>query len=896
MEYIKIYLSAFLLLLSVAGFAQSPANYELIWQDEFNTPRNPDGTLPLPDNKWYFETGGNGWGNNEAEYYVDRVYQNDTVAKIQDGKLIITAHKLATPYQGKSYVSARMNTYESWKYGYFEMKAKLPGGRGTWAAFWMMPKNFISWPLDGEIDILEYVGYRPKVVQSTIHTQAYNHTIQTDKSGTQTVETAETDFHTYGLEWTEDKIVGYADGVPYFTFENDKKGDKNTWPFNEPFYLKLNLAIGGDWGGAQGIDTSIFPSRYEIDYVRVYQKTTPTANFSADKRQGFAPSTIQFRSSSLKATEYSWDFGDGNTSTEENPSHAYSAAGTYTVSLTVKNAVGEDRLVKSDFVTLLPSVQLNGGGILQGANMENAQNWSVSYLNSNTNTRPEATWNYTTVRPSAGQGGALNIKGTAIEGSSAFCIYQKVQIDASHIYKFDGAFRDLSDSLNNFYVGAYISKDQPREGYDFTSGKKVADLTVSGTDGDLYSGLDGTFGLHTKTFDYVPEESGEYYFVLKVGAIDLKQKDVAFNVLIDELSLTATDSKPYTYFTAENFQGFAPLEVTFTNKTRFGQTYLWNFGDGNTLASTDPTVKHIYANTGTFDVSLKASNTQGDSTFVRNDMVIVGNFENRPVGEQLFGGSMENSAFWKVAKLGADYPTTLTWNYRDQLPSGGSGGCLRLQAVANNGESNVAIYQQAYLSKDTLYTFDCLYKDLGASNHLWAQAYITTEEPSDANDLAITEANTIGQLNTWISSSVVGYNGVFSKKAAKGSNISSTLNVCEFIPPATGYYNVIFKIGNTDWDGVDYPLDVALDNMSLLASKSVSGIENTNLSNINVFTQGGSINIQSQDVINKIYIYDAKGNTVFTADIKSTAFRSPVLSAGLYVVKTDHFVRKIIVE
>lgn len=252
--------------------SQAPTGYDLVWQEEFNEAPNSDGSLPLPGDKWWFETGGNGWGNNELQYYADRVAGTDTVAKIKGGNLIITAIKRPKPYYGMNYVSARMNTTESWKYGYFEARAKVPGGKGTWAAFWMMPKNFTAWPLDGEIDIMEYVGYRPNVTQTSIHTDLYNHKIGTEKTATKDIQNAETEFHVYGLEWTEDQIIGYVDGVAYFTFKNDHLGDKRTWPFDAPFYLKLNLAIGGDWGGLQGVAEDIFPSKYEIDYVRVYQK------------------------------------------------------------------------------------------------------------------------------------------------------------------------------------------------------------------------------------------------------------------------------------------------------------------------------------------------------------------------------------------------------------------------------------------------------------------------------------------------------------------------------------------------------------------------------------------------------------------------------------------------
>ncbi|MBK5719670.1 glycoside hydrolase family 16 protein [Dysgonomonas sp. Marseille-P4677] len=244
-----------------------PQGYKLVWQDEFN-----DSKLLLPDNEWWFETGNHGWGNNEPQNYVDRVQGNDTVAKIENGNLVITALKLDKPYQGSDIISARMNTKQSWKYGYFEMRAKVPGGKGTWAAFWMLPQDFNDWPLDGEIDIMEYVGYKPDTTHTSVHTAAYNHVQHTEKTATKKVAGIENEFHIYAVEWTEDYIKGYVDGVEFFYFENDKKMDKKTWPFNVPFYLKLNLAIGGNWGGTRGIDPDIFPARYVIDYVRVYQK------------------------------------------------------------------------------------------------------------------------------------------------------------------------------------------------------------------------------------------------------------------------------------------------------------------------------------------------------------------------------------------------------------------------------------------------------------------------------------------------------------------------------------------------------------------------------------------------------------------------------------------------
>ncbi|MHB9055372.1 MAG: family 16 glycosylhydrolase [Paludibacteraceae bacterium] len=245
-----------------------PNGYKLVWWDEFDSPRLANGKTPLPDNtKWWYETGAGGWGNNELQNYIPGYSGTDTCAIISNGILKIIAKK-----KDSDVISIRMNTKESWQYGYFEARLKMPSGKGTWPAFWMLPKNFQSWPLDGEIDIMEYVGYDPNVIHATIHTQAYNHSIGTQKSAQKIVQNAETEFHVYAMEWSTEKITGYIDGVAYFTFLNDNQNNKSTWPFNVPFYLKLNLAWGGNWGGYQGIDPTILPATYEIDYIRVYQK------------------------------------------------------------------------------------------------------------------------------------------------------------------------------------------------------------------------------------------------------------------------------------------------------------------------------------------------------------------------------------------------------------------------------------------------------------------------------------------------------------------------------------------------------------------------------------------------------------------------------------------------
>ena len=242
----------------------APEGYELVWHDEFDV---AGVTSPSTDN-WWYETGDGGWGNNELQDYVSGgKYNGKRIAEVSDGTLKITAQKI----DGKVR-SVRMNTVQGWTYGYFEGRLKLCKGKGTWPAFWMMPKNFRAWPDDGEIDIMEHVGYHENYVSSSIHCKAYYHSIGTQKTNEIHIPTATSEFHTYAVEWTPEYLKFYFDGKLHFTFNNDGKGDKNTWPFNAPFYLKLNLAWGGNWGGAMGVDESCLPTTYEIDYVRVFQK------------------------------------------------------------------------------------------------------------------------------------------------------------------------------------------------------------------------------------------------------------------------------------------------------------------------------------------------------------------------------------------------------------------------------------------------------------------------------------------------------------------------------------------------------------------------------------------------------------------------------------------------
>lgn len=235
------------------------------WADEFDKKGLPDAK------KWGYDVGGSGWGNHELEYYTKENLKN---ARVENGKLIIEAIK--EPFEGKNYTSARLTSKgkADFLYGRFEVKAKLPKGLGTWPAIWMLAtehsygQNY--WPDNGEIDIMEHVGYDPNVIHASVHTKSYYHSIGTQKTAVKTIPTSMTEFHVYRIDWTPEKIESYIDGELYFTFKNEKTGWKE-WPFDKKQHILLNLAVGGDWGGQKGVDDSIFPQKMEIDYVRVYK-------------------------------------------------------------------------------------------------------------------------------------------------------------------------------------------------------------------------------------------------------------------------------------------------------------------------------------------------------------------------------------------------------------------------------------------------------------------------------------------------------------------------------------------------------------------------------------------------------------------------------------------------
>ncbi len=254
-------------------------DWELVWSDEF------DGEA-LDTDKW----SPNVWPprkvNDEDQAYTARPEN----LRVEDGKLIIVAHK--EDYEGASYTSGRVHTdgKGDFLYGRFEVRAKLPAGKGSWPAIWMLPSDPYrysttcevgedwqgsstcdAWPNSGEIDIMEHVGYQMGHIHGTVHNEAYYWAKWEQRKGRILIDGVDEDFHVYALEWTPERIDAFVDDSHYFTYINENSGWQ-VWPYDQPFHLILNIAVGGMWGrSGGGIDDEIFPLQMDVDYVRVYQ-------------------------------------------------------------------------------------------------------------------------------------------------------------------------------------------------------------------------------------------------------------------------------------------------------------------------------------------------------------------------------------------------------------------------------------------------------------------------------------------------------------------------------------------------------------------------------------------------------------------------------------------------
>jgi len=241
--------------------------WKLVWADEFETTQ-------IDSTKWTYDIGNWGWGNNELQYYTKNRPEN---ARIENGNLIIEARKNDME---QAWTSARLTTRGkvSFLYGKIEFRAKVPKEKGNWAAAWTLGDSYIdeiNWPYCGEIDILESVGYEVSekgdgIAHATVHTPAYYFKINNQISSTKNIKNIVGEFHTYAVEWTPKEIKMLVDDVPYYLY--DKNANEKEFPFTKAQNIILNLAMGGGWGGAKGMDSTVVSQKFVIDYVRVFEK------------------------------------------------------------------------------------------------------------------------------------------------------------------------------------------------------------------------------------------------------------------------------------------------------------------------------------------------------------------------------------------------------------------------------------------------------------------------------------------------------------------------------------------------------------------------------------------------------------------------------------------------
>jgi beta-glucanase (GH16 family) len=251
----KNYILLFLMVINI-GLAQH-VKRKLVWEENFNGKE-------LNEKDWNFELGNGcpncGWGNNERQLYTKTNY------KLEKGKLIITAQK-----KDNLYTSTRITTAgkREFQYGRIETRLKLPKGKGIWPAFWMLGSNIktVGWPKAGEIDIMEYIGKNPHTIYTTLHTQdSHGNSVNAKVT---TFPDIEEGYHLYAIDWSKDKIEFFVDSASVYVFQPPIKNE-NTWPYDQKFFLLINMAIGGNFGGPD-VDDTIFPQQYCIDYIKVYQ-------------------------------------------------------------------------------------------------------------------------------------------------------------------------------------------------------------------------------------------------------------------------------------------------------------------------------------------------------------------------------------------------------------------------------------------------------------------------------------------------------------------------------------------------------------------------------------------------------------------------------------------------
>ena len=536
-----------------ASFSQGFSD-SLIWSDEFNTP----GTI-LPDStKWGYDAVPPGTYNQEAQNYTYRRLEN---ARVENGYLVIQARN--DNYQGYPISSARLSTYgkEDWLYGRIEVNAKLPVNKnGTWPAIWMLPSDWVygGWPSSGEIDIMEEVGYDPNKIHGSAHSNAYNVDHKNQKTAIKTITDCTIAFHNYTLEWSPSELNFYIDSVLYLTAPNEHLG-WTKWPYDQRNFLLLNLAIGGSWGGINGIDYSQFPDSMTVDYVRVYKYNAPV-----DNQAPTVPTALSAKTSSSSvalqwtpsmdnyAVNHYEVFNDSaiiDSTIFPNYSIGYLTPETdYNFKVRAVDFSGNKSAFDSVIATTTPAnVQIisTSGNVAVGSTMEDSTLWNVTQL-----TPAELAivkFNETSFIPTYGSGGAMEVSCIGVAGSSTnVMIWQPIQLKKGHHYFLDAAFRDLGNiSPSAFWAQWYLNVAVPLAGADYLDEPSCRiQFNTWGSCGP-YGNADITFGTWVcpgkikagQTF--LATSDTTYTYGVKIGT---NNHLAGYDIVIDNMVLLDLDS------------------------------------------------------------------------------------------------------------------------------------------------------------------------------------------------------------------------------------------------------------------------------------------------------------------------------------------------------------------
>lgn len=542
-------------------------------------------------------------------------------------------------------------------------------------------------------------------------------------------------------------------------------------------------------------------------------RTKPITDFSADVVSGFTPLEVQFTDMSGFASSWSWDFGDSSSlSTDQNPVHTYTEAGTYSVTLIATNEIGDSTLVKTDYIHVNPAEKLTAGGILIGGEMDDETKWNISFLSTAVEDQPTASWNDMVNTPSAGRDGTLFVTGFAPNNVTVqYAIYQKVTLSKDSVYDFNAAIKDFSTDLNNAWYEVFIG-EEPIDGLDYTKDDNflLAEFSTWSTECSP-KGVDGTFLLAgCGNNSYTPPADGDYYFVLKMGS----WSGGNFALAVDELSLTKSRVKPIVDFSADKPTGFVPLTIQFSDESDFGTSWEWNFGDESAV-STEQNPEHIYDNVGAYDVTLIVTNEVGSSTIVKTEYIKVNSKPDLLEGEMLYGGNMEDPNLWNITQLNASTTTTAVWNNTANSLTFGDGGNLLLSASVLNTTAQYCIWQSVDLKAGMRYTFNGAFKDMSTNlDHFWSEVFIGTTAPADGADYGEGQTK-IAFFNTWDCGSSPGLDGTYQDNAC-GDEPAGV-----FVPEEDGTYYFVIKTGIIDWENTSYSFSIMIDEVTLMESENI---------------------------------------------------------------------------